>query len=83
MAAPSKADQDILEVAFAAGNIPGGYVIDPAAGVARKMTAEETKTAEQAVAEEAANTKRRAALLKSNDVPTPNTDPGVVTDVAR
>ena len=83
MAAPSKAEQDILEIAYAGGNPPGGYVIDPTAGVARKMTAEETKTAEQAVADEAANTKRRAALLKGNDVPTPNNDPGVVTDAGR
>ena len=88
MAAPSKTEQDILEIAFAGGNIPGGYVINPTSDpildpVVRKMTADESRAASDAVADEAGAAKRRTDLLKRTDTPTPATDPGAVPDAAR
>jgi len=84
MAAPSKTEQEMAEIAFAAGNIPGGYVIDPAGDpVVRKMTAEEARMAEKAAADEAEAAKRRTALLKRTDTPTPTADPGASPDAAR
>lgn len=71
----AKSDFEIAEIYRAGGNLEPGYAYDGNLGIARKMTADETREAEDAVKAEADAAKKRAAILKAANVAIPAADP--------
>lgn len=70
----AKSDFEIAEIYRAGGNLEPGYAYDGNLGIARKMTADETREAEDAVKAEADAIKKRTKILEAAKVTLPNAD---------